>query len=115
MTCRQTLLCLVALTANLTINSAMAADAPIPPVIEFNRDVRPILSETCYACHGPDANKREAELRLDTESGLFGKGAKTKPVVAGKLAESELIKRVTSTAPEPTDVVPVVSVTVPAF
>ncbi len=80
--------------------AALSADTPIPDVVEFNRDVRPILSETCYACHGPDANKREAELRLDTEAGLFGTASKTKPVVAGNAGESDLIKRVTSADPE---------------
>ena len=79
---------------------ASGADAPIPAVIEFNRDVRSILSEHCYACHGPDANKREAELRLDTEAGLFGKGAKKQPIVPSKLDESELVKRVSATAAE---------------
>ena len=77
-----------------------AAEAPVPDVVEFNRDVRPILSETCFVCHGPDANKREAKLRLDTEAGLFGTGSETKPVVGGKLAASELIQRVTSADPE---------------
>ncbi|MBS0205742.1 MAG: PSD1 domain-containing protein [Planctomycetes bacterium] len=74
----------------------LAAELPIPPVIEFNRDVRPILAENCYACHGPDANKREAELRLDTEAGLFGKGSQKPPVIPRKLDDSELIQRVAS-------------------
>ena len=78
----------------------LAVEAPIPDVVEFNRDVRPILSETCFVCHGPDANKRQGELRLDTEAGLFGANSKTKPVVAGTLGDSELIKRVTSADPE---------------
>ncbi|HQX49799.1 MAG TPA: hypothetical protein PLR25_07815, partial [Planctomycetaceae bacterium] len=44
-----------------------AASGPLPDVIEFNRDIRPVLSDNCYFCHGPDKNKREAELRLDTK------------------------------------------------
>ena len=38
--------------------------------IQFNRDIRPIFSENCFACHGPDASKRMTTLRLDTEDGI---------------------------------------------
>lgn len=59
--------------------------------MDFNRDVRPILSERCYTCHGPDEGKRQAKLRLDVE-------ADAKRVIAvGKPAESLLIQRVTAT------------------
>jgi hypothetical protein len=68
--------------------SARTADGDEP--IQFNRDIRPILADKCLACHGPDSNKREAELRLDTEE-----GAKT-VLVAGKPAESEIIRRITA-------------------
>lgn len=44
-----------------------AANAEQTPPLQFNREVRSILSDKCFACHGPDANKREAELRLDQE------------------------------------------------
>lgn len=80
-----------------------AADKdPLPEVVEFNRDVRPILSDNCYFCHGPDKNKREADLRLDTEPGLLGdKASDTKAtVIANKPAESELFRRITSADPE---------------
>lgn len=64
--------------------------------IEFDRDIRPILSENCYHCHGPDAKKREAELRLDTRDGLLAKRDDLHVVVPGKPAESELIRRISS-------------------
>ena len=52
--------------------------------IEFNRDVRPILSDYCFACHGPDKNHREADLRLETEAGLLGDGNKSGAIKPGK-------------------------------
>jgi len=66
--------------------------------IEFNRDIRPILSDNCFACHGPDENKRKAKLRLDRKEGAFSPAKSGElPIVAGDLAKSELIKRVSST------------------
>src|ERR1700752_2284756 len=77
---------------------AGAAESPIPAKIEFNRDIRPILSDTCYHCHGPDKAKRKAGLRLDSEAGAFAAGrGGDKILVPGDPRKSELYLRITAT------------------
>ncbi|MCP9235770.1 DUF1553 domain-containing protein [Lewinella sp. JB7] len=78
------------------------AYAGLPPTIDYNFDVKPILSDRCFACHGPDAQQREADLRLDTEEGAYaelgsGNGVAIKP---GKPASSELVRRINSLDPD---------------
>lgn len=70
--------------------------------LQFNRDIRPILSAACLRCHGLDEKARQAELRLDTSSGAFAPRGDDKAVaiVAGKPDESQLWKRITSTDPD---------------
>ena len=64
------------------------------PEIEFNRDIRPILAENCFACHGPDPGARKADMRLDTEAGFFAERDGAPPVVVkGNPEESELYLR----------------------
>jgi hypothetical protein len=65
--------------------------------VSFNRDVRPIFSENCYHCHGPDANTRKAELRLDIEASAFAPhGEFAAPIVRGDPGASPLYQRITS-------------------
>lgn len=80
-------ICLLSLLASVT---AFAAEAPLPARIEFNRDVRPILSDNCFYCHGPDPKHREADLRLD----IRDEAIKAKAFVPGKSKDSELIARI---------------------
>ena len=75
---------------------ASAADPAPEAAIDFSRDVRPILSDHCFACHGPDANKREADMRLDTEAGLRGDGEHAGVVTPFQLDASELYRRITA-------------------
>src|SRR4051812_34858917 len=82
----------------LAWSAAHAADAPAR--VRFNRDIGPVLSENCFACHGPDHTHRKADLRLDTKDGLFGKVKHGAAVVPGDVAKSELIARITSGDPD---------------
>jgi hypothetical protein len=65
--------------------------------VDFNRDVRPILSDNCFQCHGPDEGARMAKLRFDTKDGAF---ARAGVIIAGDASSSRLMKRVTSTNPD---------------
>ena len=64
--------------------------------VNFNREIRPLLSDKCFFCHGPDAGNRKAELRLDRRTDALKAGA----FIPGEPAESELIKRILTTDPD---------------
>jgi hypothetical protein len=91
---------LLVAAAGLCVRAGDAAPAPAEKT-DFNRDIRPILADKCFKCHGPDTSQRKAKLRLDSlrdaqapaESG-------SRAIVAGHVDESELIRRITSGDPE---------------
>jgi hypothetical protein len=90
---------LVTLTLLLlwTIWPSASADSATNQPVDFNRDIRPILSDNCFACHGPDEKQRLARLRFDTKEGAFEKNG---VIIAGDSAKSKLIQRITAKDPE---------------
>ncbi|MFN7935369.1 MAG: DUF1553 domain-containing protein [Bryobacteraceae bacterium] len=73
--------------------------ATAPAAVEFNRDIRPILSDRCFSCHGPDAAAKKINLRLDSESGMFAKANGKTAVIPGDAANSELVRRISAEKP----------------
>ncbi|MEL6589222.1 MAG: PSD1 and planctomycete cytochrome C domain-containing protein, partial [Bacteroidota bacterium] len=100
------LLVLIVLSSCSTSTQQTNGDAlatRVPDKVDFNFHVRSILSDRCYACHGPDPNHREAGLRLDTEEGAFtalGEQMDRYAIVRGKPEESLLLQRIHSDDPE---------------
>ena len=92
----QFFLCLL-LTLQVSVGSSNPATADDPATIDFNRDVRPILSNHCWSCHGRDEASRKAGLRLDTRDAALAAGDSGRPaVVPGQHSASELVRRILS-------------------
>jgi len=94
-------ICLVVgVLAYYSFRTAGVDDVKVPDIVSYNYDVRPILSDKCFSCHGPDAKKREAGLRLDLESEAY-KSLQEHPskhaLVPGKPELSEVFQRITTT------------------
>lgn len=89
-------LCALALVAGGATYASEASKSQI----RFNRDIRPILAENCFACHGADPGSRKGKLRLDREEGFFKAREDGPTVVKGKPEASPLFKRISSTDPE---------------
>ena len=78
-----------------------SVERDLPNTVDFNFHVKPILSDRCFQCHGPDANTREADLRLDDASAAFNTPLESGgyAIVPGKPHKSELLRRITSADP----------------
>ena len=89
MACRLILFCTVTV---VLLWSPSGADGQ---TVDFQREVRPILADNCFRCHGPDESSRQVRLRLDTEEGAFAERPNGQPVVPGDPSSSLLYQRVT--------------------
>jgi hypothetical protein len=87
-------------TAALGLLVGAGQAAPASKAVDFNRDIRPILSDNCFACHGPDEQKRKANLRLDTPDGIIADLGGYQAIKPGDPRASEVWKRINTTDPD---------------
>ena len=79
----------------LLLGLTLAAQPADAEKLRFDRDILPILSDKCFACHGPDSAVRQADLRLDTREGVFSAPSGYPIIVPGEPENSELVLRIT--------------------
>lgn len=95
-TCFFLFLCTIALSVFLFHDSIAETKEPTQSEFDFATDIRPLLSDGCFACHGPDDQHREADLRLDLKENAFGSSDGHAFIVPGKPLESLLYQRIIS-------------------
>jgi len=85
-------------TVLLAVSLALAANAAEP--VKFNRDIRPIMSDTCFRCHGPDKRARMASMRLDRrEEALKPTASGAIPIMPGDPDKSAIVQRIFAADP----------------
>jgi mono/diheme cytochrome c family protein len=84
-------------TAFFVLRTAFADDSAL---VDYNQDIRPILSNACYKCHGPDEGERQAELRFDIQAAAFAERDGQPAIVAGKSDASHLYLRLIAEDPD---------------
>ncbi|MDP6678121.1 MAG: DUF1549 domain-containing protein [Verrucomicrobiota bacterium] len=87
--------CGFGLVGVFTVGQALASES-----IDYNRDIRPVFSRSCFACHGPDEEARKADLRLDVREGAVAEHDGIPAIVSGDRAASELYARITTDDPD---------------
>ncbi len=91
----------LALLLTVTLVESQADDSPQSAKVEFNRDVRPILSDACFHCHGPDKHTRESGLRLDLREEALKKSKSGQfPIVPGQPEQSDFVRRILTDDPD---------------
>ena len=81
----------------ISVGSLNVVPIAAQDTIDFSRDIRPILADHCFTCHGPDAATREGGFRLDDPASALGEADSGEhPIVAGDLSTSELVRRIRS-------------------
>jgi hypothetical protein len=88
------------LISAICMAGTLSARAQGPDRVGFNEHIRPILSDTCFACHGQDAKQRQADLRLDVPEGAYADRDGQVAITPGDLSQSAVWKRITSDDPD---------------